>query len=83
MDKYLKKPERSKDHSANVSAADRAKQYKNCEVFEDGGKLFCRSCNVVLNHQRKSTVDNHFKPDAHLKFEYCNFRRYFSLSNAN
>ena len=36
MDKYLKKPERSKDHSANVSAADRAKQYKKSEVFEDG-----------------------------------------------
>ena len=29
--------------SANVSAADRAKQYKKSEVFEDGGKLFCRS----------------------------------------
>jgi len=36
--------ERSKDHSANVSAADRTKQYKKSEVFEDGGKLFCRSC---------------------------------------
>jgi len=40
MDKYLKKPERSKDHSANVSAADRAKQHKKSEVFEDGGRLF-------------------------------------------
>ena len=29
--------------SANVSAADRAKQYKKSEVFKDGGKLFCRS----------------------------------------
>jgi len=35
MDKYLKKPERSKDHLANVTAADRAKQYKKSEVFED------------------------------------------------
>jgi len=25
------------------------------------------SDNVVLNHQRKSTVDNHFKSDAHLR----------------
>jgi len=63
----LKEPERSKDHAANVSAADRAKQYKKSEVFEDGGRLFCRSCNVVLNHQRKSTVDNHFKSAAHLR----------------
>jgi len=30
--------------SANVSAADRAKQYKKSEVFEDGGKLLGRSC---------------------------------------
>ena len=29
--------------STNVSAADRAKQYKTSKVFEDGGKLFCRS----------------------------------------
>ena len=29
--------------SANVSAAYQAKQYKKSEVFEDGGKLFCRS----------------------------------------
>jgi len=51
----LKKPERSKDHSANVSAADRAKQYKKSEVFEDGGKLFCRSCVrlcVIQNRKR-------------------------------
>jgi len=26
-----------------ASAADRAMQYKKSEVFEDGGKLFCRS----------------------------------------
>jgi len=41
MDKYSKKPERSKDHSANVSAADQAKQIEaiqKYEVFEDGGK---------------------------------------------
>jgi len=69
MEKYVKKPEdRSKDHSAaNVSAADRAKQYRTTDVFADGGVLFCRACNVVLNHQRKSTVDSHFKSDAHLR----------------
>jgi len=53
MDKYLKKPEISKDHSANVSAADRAKQYKKSEVFEDGGKLFCRSCIRLCNTKPK------------------------------
>jgi len=34
MDKYSKKPERSKDHSANVSAADQAKQYKNTKFLK-------------------------------------------------
>jgi len=39
MDKYLKRPERSNDaltlaEWANVSAADRAKQYKKSKVFE-------------------------------------------------
>jgi len=29
--------------SANVSAADRAKLHKKSKVFEDGGKLYCRS----------------------------------------
>ena len=53
MDKYLKKPEISKDHSANVSAADRATQYKKSEVFEDGGKLFCRSCIRLCNTKPK------------------------------
>jgi len=67
MDKYLKQPERQKDHAANVSTSDRAKQYKKSEVFEDGGRLFCRSCNVVLNHQRKSVVDNHFKSAVHVR----------------
>ena len=36
--------------SANVSAADRAKQYKKSEVFEDGGKnrliLYSAMCNT-------------------------------------
>ena len=57
MDKYLKKPERSKNHSANVSAADRARQYKKSDVFEDGGKLFCRSCMHGINQGSALLLD--------------------------
>lgn len=67
MDKFLCQPHRSKDHAANISAADRAKQYKSSDVYEDGGRLFCRMCNVVLNHIRKSVIDDHFKSQAHLR----------------
>ena len=35
-------------NSANVSAADRAKQYKKSEVFEDGGILYSAMCNTNL-----------------------------------
>ena len=34
MDKYLKRQKQAMIHSANVSAADRAKQYKKSKVFE-------------------------------------------------
>lgn len=63
----MHKADRNTDHAANITAAERAKQYRSSEVYEDGGKLFCRSCNIVLSHQRKSTVDNHMKSANHLR----------------
>jgi len=45
----------------------RAKQYKSGEFYEDGGRLFCRVCNVVITHQRKSTVDDHLKSASHIR----------------
>lgn len=67
MDKFLTKPARAKDHAANITAAERAKQYKSSEVYEDGGRLFCRTCNVVLNHIRKSVIDDHLKSQVHIR----------------
>ena len=74
MEKFLCQPQRSKDqpqqskdHAANISAADQAKQYKSSDVYEDGGRLFCCMCNVVLNHIRKSVIDDHFKSQANVR----------------
>jgi len=46
MDKFIKQAVRSKSHAANFSAADSAKQYRS-ELYQDGEKLFCCTCNVV------------------------------------
>lgn len=49
------------------------------ELHEDGGKLFCTSCNVVLNHVRKSVISDHVKSNTHTKkkaeFEEQNVRK--------
>uniref|UniRef100_A0A671VAV9 U1-type domain-containing protein n=1 Tax=Sparus aurata TaxID=8175 RepID=A0A671VAV9_SPAAU len=47
-----------------ISAKDRAKDYPG--VLDDsGGKLFCTPCNCVLDHRRKSTLDDHFATAKH------------------
>lgn len=55
-------------HAANISAKERAQETEFKNVFyEDGGKLFCKSCNVVVEHTRRSTIQNHVKSSKHLK----------------
>ena len=74
MDRFLKKrpidggcpssskqPSSKKAKQGNVSAAQRAREYASGKFYESGGKLFCRSCNVVVDHVRKSIVDQHLK----------------------
>jgi len=61
MDSFLKKAVKSASsggvgHLGTVTAAERAKQYKSSEFYEDVGRLFCPVCNVVITHQRKSKV---------------------------
>jgi hypothetical protein len=51
MDSFLKKgvksaPSGGAGHLAMVSAAERAKQNMAGEFSEDGGRLFCRVCNL-------------------------------------
>ncbi|MGH0117874.1 UNVERIFIED_CONTAM: hypothetical protein FKN15_003906, partial [Acipenser sinensis] len=66
IDRFCQKTPRQKSHIANLTAKQRVKDF-NGQVFEDGGKLFCKTCNVVLDHQRKSTIVNHLtKSQKHL-----------------
>src|SRR6185369_13438332 len=52
-----------------TSAADRIRKSKlyQEEFYIDGIKLFCRSCNVVINHDRKCTLDYHLDSQKHKK----------------
>ena len=42
-----------------VSASVRVAEFGQDEFYADGGKLFCRACNVVIVHTRKNTVQRH------------------------
>jgi hypothetical protein len=59
--------EKNKGHKANKSAKERAVQFKSDGFYEDGGKLFCRSCNCVVDHCRKSTIVDHQQSAKHIK----------------
>ena len=39
-------------------------EYKK-NFYIDGQKLFCEFCQHVVDHTRKSTVDNHLRSDKH------------------
>ena len=51
--------------SVNISCIDRAKQYPRGTLHADGGKLFCTSCNVTIDHTRKGTIDRHLETPSH------------------
>ena len=74
MDRFLKRPRANELSSPNncvvpskkpkpcakqgdVSAAYRAQEFGS-HFYESGGKLFCRPCNVVVDHVRKSVVSD-------------------------
>uniref|UniRef100_A0A3Q3F0J1 Uncharacterized protein n=1 Tax=Kryptolebias marmoratus TaxID=37003 RepID=A0A3Q3F0J1_KRYMA len=42
-----------------ISSKGRAKQFPS-QLHESGGELFCTSCNLILEHKRKSTIEKHF-----------------------
>ena len=67
MERFLRPthPTTSKSKLGNITAAERAKQYK--ELHEDGGKLFCTGCNRVIDHRRNSTIKDHLSSAMHLK----------------
>ena len=53
--------------SVNITAKVRANQYASRTFHVDDGLLFCSKCNAVIDHIRKSTVDDHLKSKRHLK----------------
>uniref|UniRef100_A0A8D0G6Y2 CGG triplet repeat-binding protein 1 n=1 Tax=Sphenodon punctatus TaxID=8508 RepID=A0A8D0G6Y2_SPHPU len=58
---------KNSSHKAlKVTAQERATEFAK-ELHEDGGKLFCTSCNVMLDHTRRSIVVDHIKCKTHLK----------------
>ena len=50
-----------------ITAAARAIEFGKTNFYADGGKLFCKSCNVVVNHIRKDTIDKHIKSKKHVE----------------
>ena len=60
----MKKIDKDRAHvSISITASARAKEFPN-ELHADGGKLFCSTCNIVLDHCRKSTVKDHLSKSA-------------------
>ena len=45
----------------NVPASVRVAEFGKKLFYEDSGKLFCRPCNLVVDHYRKHTVAKHLK----------------------
>ena len=41
-----------------VSASIRAQEF-GVYFYESGGKLFCKSCNLVIDHHRKFVIKRH------------------------
>lgn len=58
-----------------LTPADRAKSYPS-ELCEFDGKLFCKLCNVVLDHNRIYCIKQHFMTKKHMsradKFSQAN-----------
>ena len=52
-----KKPKVS-DKQGNVSASFRAKEFGS-DFYDSGGELFCRPCNMVIDHFRKCVIKKH------------------------
>jgi len=50
---------RKKARQGDITAKQRAKQYPKGIFYEDDRKMFCRVCNIVVDHVRKSVADKH------------------------
>ena len=76
MDRFLKWPalgDKSQSHTkkpksdakqGNISAAFRVQEFK-AYFYDSVGKMFCKSCNVVVDHTRKFVVKQHLDSKKH------------------
>uniref|UniRef100_H3B847 DUF659 domain-containing protein n=1 Tax=Latimeria chalumnae TaxID=7897 RepID=H3B847_LATCH len=51
--------------STTITAADRVKEFGSQILNADGGKLFCISCNISLDHTWRATVQRHLESESH------------------
>ncbi len=50
--------------SAKITALDRAKEFGN-DFYEDGGIMFCKSCQHSVDYLRRQTALEHLKSTRH------------------
>ena len=66
MEKFLVKPKDT--HTAvKTTARDQLRSYLTGTLHEDDGILFCSTCNVALDHTRKSSIDKHLESATHIQ----------------
>lgn len=61
------KPPFNSHLAVNVDANDRSRKYPKGTFHVDDGLMFCSTCNIVVDHIRKSVVDKHLEAVSHKK----------------
>ena len=54
-----KKGKSASSNQGNIIAVKRAAEYAPSTFYCDAGRMFCKSCNVLVDHVRKSVVETH------------------------
>lgn len=49
----------------NTTPQQRLEQFTSAKLHVDGDRLFCTSCNLVVDHERKSSVQAHLRTAKH------------------
>ena len=65
MDKFVLKV-KPKKKPCSITPQEQAKQYPE-KFHTDNNLLFCSTCNVLVDHHRKSVLDKHLSAVSHIK----------------